>query len=64
MNRGAVESFPVKCMPGNTGFLLVLLEHTSGAGLFSYKVYRDMPIQGYVTDEELDRILAVIDTER
>lgn len=33
------------------------------AGLFSYKVYRDMPIQGYVTDEELDRILAVIDTE-
>ena len=33
------------------------------AGLFSYKVYRDMPIQSYVTDEELDRILAVIDTE-
>ena len=30
--------------------------------LFSYKVYRDMPIQGYVTDEELERILAVIDT--
>ena len=33
------------------------------ADLFSYKVYRDMPIQGYVTDEELERILAVIDTE-
>ena len=33
------------------------------AGLFSYKVYRDMPIQGYVTDEELECILAVIDTE-
>ena len=31
--------------------------------LFSYKVYRDMPIQGYVTDEELERILAVIDTD-
>lgn len=30
--------------------------------MFSYKVYRDMPIQGYVTDEELERILAVIDT--
>lgn len=30
--------------------------------LFSYKVYRDMPIQSYVTDEELDRILDVIDT--
>lgn len=33
------------------------------AGLFSYKVYRDIPIQDYVTDEELDRIFAVIDTE-
>ena len=33
------------------------------ADLFSYKVYRDMPIQGYVTDEELERILAVINTE-
>ena len=32
-------------------------------GLFSYKVYRDYPIQSYVTDEELERILAVIDTE-
>ncbi len=31
--------------------------------LFSYKVYRDMPIQGYVTDEELERILAVIDID-
>lgn len=30
--------------------------------LFTYKVYRDMPIQSYVTDEELERILAVIDT--
>jgi site-specific recombinase XerD len=25
--------------------------------LFSYKVYREMPIQGYVTDEELECIL-------
>ncbi len=30
--------------------------------LFSHKVYRDMPLQGYVTDEELIRILKVIDT--
>ena len=30
--------------------------------LLSYKVYRDMPIQSYVTDEELNRILDVIDT--
>lgn len=30
--------------------------------LMSNKVYRDMPIQSYVTDEELERILAVIDT--
>ena len=29
--------------------------------LFSYKVYREMPIQSAVTDEELHRILAVID---
>lgn len=29
--------------------------------LFSYKVYRDMPIQSYVTDEELNRIISVID---
>lgn len=29
--------------------------------LFSYKVYREMPIQGYVTDDELERILGVID---
>jgi site-specific recombinase XerD len=29
--------------------------------LFSHKVYREMPIQGYVTDEELERILNVID---
>ena len=27
----AMESFPVKCMPGDTGFLLVLREHTSDA---------------------------------
>lgn len=33
-----------------------------GVGLFSHKVYREMPIQGYVTDAELDRILNVIDT--
>ena len=31
--------------------------------LFSYRVYRDMPIQSYVTDEELDEILRVIDTD-
>ena len=31
-------------------------------GLFSNKVYREMPIQGYVTDDELERILNVIDT--
>lgn len=30
--------------------------------LFSYKVYRGMPIQSYVTDEELELILGVIDT--
>lgn len=30
--------------------------------LFSYRVYREMPIQGYVTDEELEQILNVIDT--
>jgi integrase len=30
--------------------------------LFSHKVYREMPIQGYVTDEELEQILNVIDT--
>lgn len=30
--------------------------------LFSYRVYREMPIQGYVTDEELKQILSVIDT--
>lgn len=29
--------------------------------LFSYRVYRDMPIQSYVTDEEFDRITKVID---
>lgn len=29
--------------------------------LFSYSVRREMPIQGYVTDDELERILAVID---
>lgn len=31
--------------------------------LFSYKVYREMPIQSYVTDAELDAILNVIDTD-
>ena len=30
-------------------------------GLFSYKVYRDKRIQDYVTDEELEKILGVID---
>lgn len=30
--------------------------------LFSHRVYREMPIQGHVTDEELERILNVIDT--
>ena len=30
-------------------------------GLFSYKVYRDMPVQSYVTDEELNKIFSVID---
>lgn len=29
--------------------------------LFSYKVYRNMPIQSYVTDEEFDRIISMID---
>lgn len=29
--------------------------------LFSYKVYREMPIQSYVTDEELSKIFALID---
>ena len=28
--------------------------------LFNYKVYREMPIQSYVTDEELEKILSVI----
>ena len=31
--------------------------------LFSYRVYQDMPIQSYVSDEELDQILRVIDTD-
>lgn len=31
--------------------------------LLSYKVYREMPIQSYVTDEELERILGVINTD-
>ncbi len=30
--------------------------------LFSNRVYREMPIQGYVTDKELECILNVIDT--
>lgn len=33
-----------------------------GVGLFSHRVYREMPIQGYVSDEELERILNVVDT--
>ena len=31
--------------------------------LFSYKVYREMPVQSYVTDDELSRILNVVDAE-
>lgn len=31
--------------------------------LFSYTVYRDMPVQGCITDEEFQRIYDVIDTE-
>lgn len=31
--------------------------------LFSYKVYREMPIQSYVTDNELEAVLNVIDTD-
>lgn len=31
------------------------------ADLFSYKICREMPIQGYVTDEELSKVLGVID---
>ncbi len=33
------------------------------AKLFSHKVQREKHIQGYVTDEELEKILSVIDTE-
>ena len=33
------------------------------AELFSHKVQREKRIQGYVTDEELEKILSVIDTE-
>lgn len=33
-----------------------------GVELCSYHVYRDMPVQSYVTDVELERILNVIDT--
>lgn len=33
-----------------------------GVELCSYHVYRDMPVQSYVTDAELERILNVIDT--
>lgn len=29
--------------------------------LFSYKVYREMPVQSYVTDDELEKIFSVID---
>lgn len=31
--------------------------------LFSYKVYREMPIQSYVTDNELEAVLNVIDMD-
>lgn len=31
-------------------------------GIFSYTIHREMPIQGYITDEELRKILSVIDT--
>ena len=31
--------------------------------LFSYKVYREMPIQSYVTDSELEAVLNVIDMD-
>ena len=31
--------------------------------LFSYTVYREMPVQSYVTDHELERIISVIDTQ-
>ena len=31
-------------------------------GIFSYTIHREMPIQGYITDEELGKILSVIDT--
>ena len=31
--------------------------------LFSYKVYREMPIQSYVTDNELEAVLNVIDPD-
>ena len=31
--------------------------------LFSYKVYREMPIQSYVTDNELEAVLNVIDAD-
>ena len=32
-------------------------------GIFSYTIHREMPIQGYITDEELRKILSVIDPE-
>lgn len=31
--------------------------------LFSYRVYREMPVQSYVTDTELEKILSIIDTD-
>ena len=31
--------------------------------LFSYTVYRDMPIQGYITDDDLEKIYSVIDMD-
>lgn len=31
--------------------------------IFSYKICREMPIQSYVTDEELERILSVVKTD-
>lgn len=48
-------------------FHIFLREHAIAApdcvDLFNYTVYREMPIQSYVTDSELEAILNVIDTE-
>jgi site-specific recombinase XerD len=48
-------------------FHIYLKEHNYPApdctALFSHKVQREKRVQGYVTDEELEKILSVIDTE-